>query len=88
MGVSLGDIAGDVVRLDESLMTIGIQRSAANAALFNQFNAYFRAMMFRVCYCFIQDRGWLSNLRTLQPPEVRSCPVPAHPFSRVEMAER
>ena len=34
----------------------------------------------RVCYCSVFDECWLSDLKTMNPPQVKSCPAPKVPF--------
>ena len=88
MGIGLGDVAGNVVRPDQSRTMISMERPASDPGLFDAFDAHLAEVTFRLCYCSILDRCWISDLRTLKPAEVASCPVPAHPFSMINLGER
>ena len=87
LGIGLGDVAGNVIRPDQSRTMISMDRSAADAAVFSNFDSHLADITFRLCYCSILDRCWLSDLRTLKPAETASCPVPAHPFSMINLAD-
>ena len=61
-------------------------RPATDPPQFDAFDAHFNGFTFRICYCSILDKCWISNLPTLKPSEVGSCPVPAHPFKMIDTA--
>ncbi len=87
-GIGLGDVAGNVIRPDQSRTMISMERHASDPGVFDAFDTHLAEMSFRLCYCSILDRCWLSDLRTLKPAEVASCPVPAHSFSMINLADR
>ncbi len=87
-GIGLGDVAGNVIRPDQSRTMISMERRSADPGTFEAFDAHLAEITFRLCYCSILDRCWMSDLRTLKPAEVASCPVPAHPFSMINWADR
>ena len=82
--IGLGDVANNVIRPDESRQMIRMGRPAKASPLFDAFNAQFNGFTFRICYCSILDKCWMSDMRTLSPTEVSACPVPAHPFRMVD----
>ena len=86
--ISLGDVADNVIRPDESRQMIRMGRPASDSSLFDSFDAQFGSFTFRVCYCSILDKCWMSNLQTLKPAEVASCPVPTHPFKMIDTVFR
>ena len=88
LGIGLGDVSGNVIRPDQSRTMISMDGRAADPAVFTAFDAHLAEITFRLCYCSILDRCWSSDLRTLKPAEVASCPVPAHPFSMINLADR
>ena len=86
-GIGLGDVAGNVIRPDQSRMMINMNRRSADPVLFDALDAHLAEITFRLCYCSILDRCWMSDLRTLKPAVVASCPVPAHPFTMIDLAD-
>ncbi len=87
LGIGLGDVAGNVIRPDQSRTMISMDHRFADAGVFDAFDAHLSEITFRLCYCSILDRCWISDLRTLKPAEVASCPVPAHAFSMINLAD-
>ncbi len=86
-GISMGDVAGNVIRPDQSRTMINMNRRSADPALFDALDTHLAEITFRLCYCSILDRCWMSDLRTLKPAEVASCPVPARPFTMINLAD-
>ncbi len=83
-GIGTGDVAGNVIRPDQSRLMIRMDRPPGADPLIDALDAHMARLKFRSCYCSILDRCWISNLRTLKPTEVASCPVPEHPFDLSE----
>ena len=82
-GIALGDVANNVIRADQGRTMLSLKRPPDKWSVFDQFDAQFTTLTFRACYCSILDRCWISDLRTLKPAEIGSCPVPAHPFGMI-----
>ena len=85
-GIALGDVAGNVIRPDQSRVMISLRKPTVYAELFDAFDQNLGSFKFRICYCSILDRCWLSDLRTLTPKEVLRCPIPARAFTMISLA--
>jgi hypothetical protein len=60
--------AGEIRRL------LIISRHEGNRGLAARFDAAYGKIEMRACYCSVFDECWLSNLKTLHPQSVASCP--------------
>jgi hypothetical protein len=73
---------GLVLRPGQALNFISMERTAANAAALSALRSGMRNLSFRFCYCSVFDECWVSGRQfgkpaDFQPPQVRTCPVPA-----------
>ena len=50
------------------------------AAVWDRLNTARFQVQTRACYCSVFDECWVSDLRTLDADDVKSCPAPAVPF--------
>lgn len=50
------------------------------AAVWDKLNNARLQVQTRACYCSVFDECWVSDLRTLDAEDVKSCPTPAVPF--------
>jgi hypothetical protein len=75
------DLQGMMLRAGETSRLLVITRDGESAALAARFDDAYPKMRLRACYCSVFDECWLSNLETLHPQSVASCPKPEVPFT-------
>lgn len=76
------DLQGTMLRAGEvSRLLLMIDRDGESAALAARFVAAYPKVKMRACYCSVFDECWLSNLETLHPQSVASCPKPDVAFA-------
>ena len=73
IGLSDGDVAGNVLRASERLTMLSLVRRPENLGRFDQLTAHLPRIGFRACYCSVLDHCWSSDLRSLSPRRVASC---------------
>lgn len=71
---------GIVLRPGELNVVFRLSKTPGNAAVYDRMNGAIREIRFRACYCSILDQCWRSDLRSIDPLPVKSCPAPAHPY--------
>ncbi len=79
-GFSYSVVDGTVFRPGETKAMFRLVRSAANSNIYDRLDGAIQQIGFRACYCSILDQCWRSNLRTVDPAPVKSCPTPLHPY--------
>jgi hypothetical protein len=75
------DLQGMMLRAGEVSRLLIISRREESAALAARFNAAYSKLRLRACYCSVFDECWSSDLQTLHPQAVASCPKPDVPFA-------
>jgi hypothetical protein len=74
------DLSGRVMAAHESQAFLTLPLSDQSAPVFDKLNKARLNLQMRVCYCSVFDECWLSDLTTMNPPQVKSCPVAKVPF--------
>lgn len=80
-GLSTGLVSGVVIDPREGENFITLPLSDETADVYHGLNAVRADLKFRVCYCSVFDECWISNLRTMTPQAVKTCPAPRVPYS-------
>lgn len=75
------DLQGMMLRAGEISRLLVIARDGEAAAIAARFNDAYPKVKMRACYCSVFDECWLSNLETLHPQSVASCPKPEVAFA-------
>lgn len=80
-----GLVAGSVIRAGEDNTFIAYLFDANHTAAWHALDvARQRSMSYRLCYCSVFDECWVNGTahgQQLDPTPVRTCPVPAVPYS-------
>ena len=79
--VGTADLQGTMLRAGEVSRLLVIYWEDETAALAARFVAAYPKVKMRACYCSVFDECWVSNLETLHPKSVTSCPKPEVPFA-------
>lgn len=73
-------VGGTVMRAGESRSLYVFTQTAASASIADKLRVAGLKLTFKACFCSVFDECWVSDLLTLNPEKVQSCPVPARPF--------
>jgi hypothetical protein len=79
--VGYEDLQGSLLRAGDTSRLLVIPRGGETDALAVRFMAAYPKVKMLACYCSVFDECWLSNLETLHPLSVTSCPRPDIPFA-------
>jgi hypothetical protein len=79
--VGTADLQGTMLRAGEVSRLLVIPWDDQTAGLAARFAAAYPKVKLRACYCSVFDECWLSNLETLHPKSVTSCPKPDVAFA-------
>jgi hypothetical protein len=79
--VGTEDLQGSMLLAGEWRRLLVIPGDGETKALAARFQDAYPKVEMRACYCSVFDECWLSNLETLHPQSVTSCPKPAVPFA-------
>ncbi|HZO21156.1 MAG TPA: hypothetical protein VFB37_01545 [Steroidobacteraceae bacterium] len=78
--VSLGAVAPLVLRPGDSQTFLTLDRSEANAEIWQRLNAARIQIKMRACYCSVFDECWVSDLQHTNAQRAKSCPAVKVPF--------
>ena len=79
--LSTSQAAGTVLRAGNSVPIIRYVPTRDGMAAYEAFASARKMVSFRVCYCSVFNECWLSDGQNPDPPEVRTCPRPAVPYT-------
>lgn len=85
IALTLNATDGVVLRPGAQLTTIAIQAPISDPVLRRTLPAAMLALKYKACYCSIFDECWISNLYSLHPQKVKSCPANDHPYHMIGM---
>ena len=80
MRLSVGVIAPSVLRAGDAQTFLSLERTDANAEIWNRLDTARIKIRMRACYCSVFDECWESDLVETNTKEVKVCPVPKVPF--------
>lgn len=81
VGPTVGTMSNVVVRAGETRTFFELPREGMDGAVWQRVDrARLSEIKYRACYCSVFDECWISDLTTLHPQEVKSCPVPKVPY--------
>jgi hypothetical protein len=66
-----------ILRPGEDVDIMEIRRTEANGAAWDRLDQERFKLEFEACYCSVFDECWRSDLQSLEPEPVRSCPLPS-----------
>jgi len=69
-----------VLRASDTAILLHLPKTGANAALWNKLDDARFKLELQVCYCSVFDECWISNLRSTEQRQVRTCPVDPVPY--------
>jgi hypothetical protein len=72
--------APTVLRVGQAQTVLAMEDTEETHAVFTTLAAVLPSVTFSTCYCSVLDRCWISDLASLDPEPVKTCPVPKHPF--------
>ena len=75
-GLITSTSAGTVLRAGQALRFIRYALTPDNAKIWGSINLQKDNISYRVCYCSVFNKCWLSNGHDLNPPRVDTCPRP------------
>jgi hypothetical protein len=78
--LSLGLTLPTVLRAGTDMLILGMKREG-NEALWDKLNKQRFHYRFRACYCSVFDECWESDLLTVSPKSIASCPMSADSFT-------
>jgi hypothetical protein len=81
--LSLGLTLPTVLRAGTDMLILGMKREN-NEALWDKLNKQRFHYRFRACYCSVFDECWETDLLTVAPKSIESCPVSADSFTFLE----
>jgi hypothetical protein len=81
--LSLGLTLPTVLRAGTDTLILGMKREG-NEALWDKLNKQRFHYRFRACYCSVFDECWESDLITVAPKSIESCPASPDSFSFLE----
>ncbi|HEY1425907.1 MAG TPA: hypothetical protein VGF50_04470 [Caulobacteraceae bacterium] len=79
-GVSANPGATGVMEAHQQVNFLVLPLTPQTAPVWAKLNAARFQVQTRACYCSVFDECWLSDLHTLRPTAVKSCPAPKVPF--------
>ncbi len=80
VGVNTAPIDHVVIRAGESRTFLSVAPGDQLDAWHRFDRVRFGELTYRACYCSVFDECWISDLKSLHPEAVKSCPVPAVPY--------
>jgi hypothetical protein len=78
-GLSSSQMQG-VMQAHEGQNFVTLPLTERSAPVFHALNAARLQIKMRACYCSVFDECWISDLSTMRPQRVETCPKPAVPF--------
>jgi hypothetical protein len=78
--VQTSSLMGTVLRAGESRNILTFPEDGEHEKLTQGLQISLDDITWKACYCSVFDECWVSDLRTMDPPSVRECPVPRVPF--------
>jgi hypothetical protein len=81
LGLSLGIVAPAVLRAGDSQDILSIERTEANADLWQRLDTARLNLRMRACYCSVFDECWVTDLMQTSVKEVAACPAAKVPFA-------
>jgi hypothetical protein len=79
--LSIGQIASRVIRAGDAQEFITLDRTEANAEIWERLNSARLRLKLRACYCSVFDECWETDLEQTSARRVRSCPAVKVPFT-------
>ncbi len=80
MHITLSTVAPSVLRAGDELTFLGLERTDANADVWDRLDMERVQIRMRACYCSVFEECWLADLRETTATEVRRCPAARVPF--------
>jgi hypothetical protein len=80
ISLSSSKVSGRVIMARDGDSFLTLPLSDPSAPVFDKLNTARLKVEMRVCYCSVFDECWLSDLKTMNPPQVKACPAPKVPF--------
>jgi hypothetical protein len=80
LNLTVGIVAPGVLRAGDGQNILTLERTEANADVWDRLNTARLNLTMRACYCSVFDECWISNLRETSTTDVATCPAAKVPF--------
>jgi hypothetical protein len=78
--LTVGIVAPGVLRAGDAQNILSLERTEANADVWDRLNTARLNLTMRTCYCSVFDECWISNLFETNTKDVATCPAAKVPF--------
>lgn len=85
VGINVSLLSDTVLLPGEQVKAFGFHIPKTDVGYLHRLQDALLSLKFKACYCSIFDECWLSDLHSLHPQNVKSCPANDHPFSNEDV---